>query len=111
MNTPRRLHDPISALVDGEASDDELGLAMAALTAPEGQAAWLAYHLIGDVLRADASGADLGVGFSARLAARLDAEPALGDALATAAAPATPATTPSSPETAPARSSSQPATL
>jgi sigma-E factor negative regulatory protein RseA len=111
MDTPRRLHDPISALVDGEASDDELGLAMAALTAPEGQAAWLAYHLIGDVLRADASGADLGVGFSARLAARLDAEPAPhGDTLATAAAPATPAT-PSSPETAAARSSSQPATL
>jgi sigma-E factor negative regulatory protein RseA len=108
MDTPRRLHDPISALVDGEASDDELGLAMAALTAPEGQAAWLAYHLIGDVLRADASGADLGVGFSARLAARLDAEPAPGETLATAAAPAT---TPSSPEAAAARPSSQPATL
>jgi sigma-E factor negative regulatory protein RseA len=108
MDTPRRLHDPISALVDGEASDDELGLAMAALTVPEGQAAWLAYHLIGDVLRADASSADLGVGFSARLAARLDAEPAPGKTLAAAAAPAT---TPSSPEAAAARPSSQPATL
>jgi sigma-E factor negative regulatory protein RseA len=108
MDTPRRLHDPISALVDGEASDDELDLAMAALTAPEGQTAWIAYHLIGDVLRADASGADLGVGFSARLAACLDAEPAPGETLATAAAPAT---TPSSPETAAVRPSSQPATL
>jgi sigma-E factor negative regulatory protein RseA len=74
MDTLKRLHEHISAMADGELSDHEAGLAVAALTEPEGQAAWRAYHLIGDVLRSDASGAELGEGFSARLAARLDLE-------------------------------------
>lgn len=101
MDTLKRLHEHISAMVDGELSDHEAGLAMAALTEPEGQAAWRAYHLIGDVLRSDASGAELGEGFSARLAARLDVEvpPAPGRAApvppsAAPAAPAAPAATP-----------------
>jgi sigma-E factor negative regulatory protein RseA len=112
MDTPQRLREPVSALVDGETPDDELGFAMAALATPEGQAAWHAYHLIGDVLRADASGAELGEGFSARLAARLDDEPAPhGDTLATAGAPAAPVAVASSPEVPAARAPGQPATL
>ncbi|WP_082616577.1 sigma-E factor negative regulatory protein [Massilia sp. Root418] len=74
MDTLKRLHEHISAMVDGELSDHEAGLAVAALSEPEGQATWRAYHLIGDVLRSDASGAELGEGFTARLAARLDVE-------------------------------------
>ncbi|WP_343729943.1 sigma-E factor negative regulatory protein [Duganella sp.] len=75
MDTPQRLHEHISALADGELSDSERELAFAALATPEGQAAWRAYHLTGDVLR-NTPGAAPGPGFSARLAAALAAEPA-----------------------------------
>jgi sigma-E factor negative regulatory protein RseA len=73
MDTQKRLREHISALADGELSDGERELAFAALAAPEGQAAWRAYHLTGDVLRATPGG-ELSDGFSARLAARLAAE-------------------------------------
>lgn len=94
MDTLKRLHEHISAMVDGELSDHEAGLAVAALTEPEGQAAWRAYHLIGDVLRSDASGAELGEGFSARLAARLDVEVAPGSGRAAPAQAAAPTAAP-----------------
>ncbi|MYM26607.1 transcriptional regulator [Duganella sp. FT135W] len=73
MDTQKRLHEHISALADGELSDSERELAFAALDTPEGQAAWCAYHLIGDVLRSTPGGAPSD-GFEARLAAALDAE-------------------------------------
>lgn len=75
MDTQKRLHENISALADGELPDSERELALAALGTSEGQAAWRAYHLIGDVLR-NAPGGELSDGFSASLAARLAAEPA-----------------------------------
>lgn len=75
MDTQKRLHENISALADGELADSERELALAALDTAEGQAAWQAYHLAGDVLRDEASGA-LSDGFSASLAARLATEPA-----------------------------------
>ena len=74
MDTQKRLHENISALADGELADSERELALAALDTAEGQAAWRAYHLTGDVLRDQASGA-LSDGFGASLAARLAAEP------------------------------------
>lgn len=74
METLKRLDEQISAMMDGELSEHEVGLAMAALLEPEGALAWRAYHLIGDVLRSDAGGAGLGEGFCSRLAARLDVE-------------------------------------
>jgi sigma-E factor negative regulatory protein RseA len=77
MDTHKTLHEHISALADGELSDSERELAFAALDTPEGQAAWRAYHLAGDVLRSTSDGA-LSAGFSARLAAALAAEPAFG---------------------------------
>jgi sigma-E factor negative regulatory protein RseA len=77
MDTHKTLHEHISALADGELSDSERELAFAALDTPEGQAAWRAYHLTGDVLRATPRGA-LSDGFNARLAAALAAEPAFG---------------------------------
>jgi sigma-E factor negative regulatory protein RseA len=75
MDTQKRLHENISALVDGELPDGERELAFAALGTPEGQAAWRAYHLAGDVLRSAPGGA-LSDGFGAALAQRLAAEPA-----------------------------------
>jgi sigma-E factor negative regulatory protein RseA len=79
MDTHKRLHENISALADGELSDSERELAFAALDTPAGRAAWRAYHLTGDVLRATPGGA-LSGGFDAVLAARLAAEPAYGTA-------------------------------
>ncbi|MEV4778783.1 sigma-E factor negative regulatory protein [Burkholderia sp. LMU1-1-1.1] len=75
MDTQKRLHENISALADGELPHSERELAFAALDTVEGQAAWRAYHLTGDVLRDEADGT-LSAGFSAALAARLAAEPA-----------------------------------
>jgi sigma-E factor negative regulatory protein RseA len=75
METQKRLHENISALADGELPHSERELAFAALDTADGQAAWRAYHLTGDVLRDQADGT-LSDGFSAALAQRLAAEPA-----------------------------------
>ena len=75
MDTQKRLHENISALADGELPDSERELAFAALGTVEGQAAWRAYHLAGDVLRG-APGGELSDDFGAALARRLAAEPA-----------------------------------
>ena len=78
MDTLKRLHENISALADGELADSERELAFAALDSEEGRAAWRAYHLIGDVLRAQADpGLDLSPAAAATLAVRLAEEPAL----------------------------------
>ncbi|NGZ86143.1 sigma-E factor negative regulatory protein [Duganella sp. SAP-35] len=90
MDTQKRLHENISALVDGELPDSERELAFAALGTVEGQAAWRAYHLTGDVLRS-APGGELSAGFEAALAARLAAEPDQAPASAPSAGPADPA--------------------
>ncbi|MBA5687196.1 RseA family anti-sigma factor [Rugamonas apoptosis] len=79
MDTSKRLHVNISALADGELPDSERELAMAALASDDGRTAWLAYHLIGDTLRAGADGA-LSDDFAARLAQRLAAEAPLDGA-------------------------------
>jgi sigma-E factor negative regulatory protein RseA len=81
MDTLKRLHENISALADGELADSERELAFAALDSVEGRAAWRAYHLIGDVLRAQPDGA-LSPQSTAALAERLAAEPALSGLLA-----------------------------
>ncbi|MRW84196.1 transcriptional regulator [Pseudoduganella sp. FT26W] len=75
MDTDKKLREHISALADGALPDSERELALAALDTDNGQAAWRAYHLIGDVLRSTPGG-DLSDGFGAALAARLAAEPA-----------------------------------
>lgn len=79
MDTQNRLHEHISALADGELPDSERELALAALDTPDGQAAWRAYHLAGDVLR-NTPCAGFSGGFEARLAAALAAEPAYAPA-------------------------------
>jgi sigma-E factor negative regulatory protein RseA len=75
MDTQKKIREHISALSDGELSASDLELAFAALRAADGELAWSSYHRIGDVLRAQAT-PDLSDSFSARLAARLAAEPA-----------------------------------
>jgi sigma-E factor negative regulatory protein RseA len=75
MDTHKRLHENISALADGELPHSEQELAFAALATVEGQAAWRAYHVVGDVLRDSAQGA-LSDGFSAALSAGLAREAA-----------------------------------
>lgn len=77
MDTHKKIREHISALCDGELSDADLELALAALQAADGQQAWNTYHRIGDVLRAQAS-PDLSDAFDAALAERLKGEPAPG---------------------------------
>lgn len=77
MDTKKKNREHISALADGALPKDDVELAFLALRTDDGQQAWEVYHRIGDVLRAQAS-PDLAPGFSARLAARLAAEPAYG---------------------------------
>lgn len=74
MDTQKRLHENLSALVDGELAASEVELAFASLDTPEGRAAWDAYHRIGHALRSERCGSELSDGFSERMAARLGAE-------------------------------------
>ncbi len=78
METPTRLKEHISAMVDNELPACELELTMAALSEPEGLAAWRIYHFVGDALRAHQPASDLSPGFAARLAERLAAEESPG---------------------------------
>ncbi len=84
MNTREMTRKQISALVDGELTDQQMDMALASLRQAESGADWEVYHQIGDVLRSDDMAVSLSPGFAARMAARLDAEP-------TIVAPAVPA--------------------
>lgn len=77
MNMKERTQAQISALADDELSDSQLELALAALRDPAARADWDIYHQIGDVLRSDDMAFSLSEGFSARMAARLEAEPVI----------------------------------
>lgn len=74
METPNRLQENISAMVDKELPASDVELTLAALSEPKGLAAWRLYHLIGDALCAHQPEAELSAGFAARLAERLAAE-------------------------------------
>ena len=69
------MNDKISALLDGEL-DDESAAELVDWLGRDGDAqrAWRAYHLIGDAMRGSRALSD---SFTARVAARLSAEPAL----------------------------------
>ena len=77
MDTHKQIREHISALSDGELSSNDVELAFAALQSADGQHTWNTYYRIGDMLRAEATPA-LSPMFSARLAARLAAEPPPG---------------------------------
>lgn len=77
MDTHKKIREHISTLSDGELSDADLELALAALQSADGQQAWNTYHRIGDALRAQGT-PELSDAFAEQLAERLRAEPAPG---------------------------------
>ncbi|HZW12760.1 MAG TPA: sigma-E factor negative regulatory protein [Noviherbaspirillum sp.] len=77
MKTKEMAREDISALADGELAGHHVEMAFAALRQKEGRADWDVYHQIGDVLRSDDMAVTLSPGFAERMAARLDAEPAI----------------------------------
>lgn len=77
MNTTGSTQEQISALMDGELSDEQLDIAIAALRTPHGLAAWDDYHRVGDALRSNDLAISMSSDFSARLFARLESEPAI----------------------------------
>lgn len=107
MDTNKKIREHISALGDGELSEENVELAFAALHSEDGKQAWEVYHRIGDVLRAQAS-PDLSPDFSQRLAARLAAEPAHGKREAPVLAEQDPATPSAAPQLAASRSATAP---
>jgi len=72
-------YEKISALVDGELEEGELGPAVEALRLPEAQARLDLYYQIGDVLNAEAAKAEPGPEFAQRMRTLLDAEPPHSD--------------------------------
>ncbi|MBO9535938.1 sigma-E factor negative regulatory protein [Herbaspirillum sp.] len=78
MDAKVTTRERISTLADGELSSEEMTIALAALrSSQDGCEAWEVYHQIGDVLRSEDMGISLSAGFSARMSALLDAEPAI----------------------------------
>lgn len=75
MDNRDMTRERISAFADGECGDAEADIALAALHGEGEKADWELYHQIGDVLRSDDMAVGLSPGFSARMAARLEAEP------------------------------------
>jgi sigma-E factor negative regulatory protein RseA len=88
METGKTNHEQISMLADGELEDEDVNPALQALRDPAQQATWALYHQIGDAIRSDELAAPLSADFSARMAARLEAEPTLLAPRATTPAPA-----------------------
>lgn len=79
MDMQTRMREQLSALADSELDESERELALAALATPDGQHHWRAYHLLGDVLRAQAGrapDAQAEAALLAGLAQRLAGEPA-----------------------------------
>jgi sigma-E factor negative regulatory protein RseA len=64
--------EEISRLVDGELDPDQVDAVCRRLRGEEAMSTWVAYHVIGDVLRDSGT---LSPGFSQRFARRLAAEP------------------------------------
>ena len=77
MDTKSLVHERISVFADGETSDGQVDIALADLRSEEGRATWGLYHQIGDLLRSDEMAMPLTAGFSAKMAARLAAEPVM----------------------------------
>ncbi|MDB5768794.1 MAG: rseA [Collimonas fungivorans] len=77
MNTKDITQEQISALADGELSNAYVDMALAALRQTDGRDTWDVYHQIGDIMRSDDMALTMSADFSARMAARLEAEPAI----------------------------------
>lgn len=77
MDTSDKAREQISALADGELDDPYISVTLASLRQQEGKNDWELYHRIGDVLRSEDMDISLSSGFAARMAARLEQEPAI----------------------------------
>lgn len=77
METAKTNREQISMLADGEIEEEDVNTALLALRDPAQQTTWALYHQIGDAIRSDDMAVPLSADFSARMAARLEAEPAL----------------------------------
>jgi sigma-E factor negative regulatory protein RseA len=77
METSDMKQEEISALADGELGAPQLDAVLSALRRPNQHVTWDIYHQIGDALRSDDLGIALSPDFSARMAARLAAEPSI----------------------------------
>lgn len=77
MNTTNMTREQISAFADNELSDGHVAITLAALRQEDGREAWSLYHQIGDALRSDDLNTQADVDFTARIFARLDAEPTI----------------------------------
>jgi sigma-E factor negative regulatory protein RseA len=75
MDTKEMTRERISAFADGECDDVYVDIVLAALQREKGKVDWEIYHQIGDVLRSDDMAMQMSPGFTARMAAKLDAEP------------------------------------
>lgn len=65
----------LSAFADGELAADQIDEMMALLRRSEQQTCWDRYHQIGDVIRSDELALTPSMGFSTKMAARLEMEP------------------------------------
>lgn len=75
MNANDMTNEEISAFADGELPAQRVEMLAQTLRQPEGRTCWDAYHQIGDVLRSDDMAIAFSSDFTARMSARLDAEP------------------------------------
>ncbi len=75
MDYTTRINQQISELADGELAENKTDETMRILRDPAQLDRWTLYHQIGDVLRSEQMSVPVSVDFSARLAARLEAEP------------------------------------
>lgn len=77
MESDKLKCEQISMLADAELEEDDANRALQDLRDPAQQATWALYHQIGDAIRCEHMAAPLSADFSARMAARLEAEPVL----------------------------------
>ncbi len=77
MDCGEKTREQISSLADGELEGGQASRLLDRMSDPELRAAWDRYHQVGDAIRSEDLGAPISADFSARLAARLDAEPVL----------------------------------
>lgn len=76
MKKNKVMQEHISALMDAELTDEQMA-SMLSLQDQDLQTTWETYHQIGDVLRSEDMAIQLQPDFSARMAARLAAEPSM----------------------------------
>lgn len=77
MNSNDMIREEISAFSDGELAQHRCDEVARKLRQRDERDCWSLYHRIGDTLRSDDMAVCLSEGFSARMAARLDLEPAI----------------------------------